>query len=273
MFALGAIAQPANLTNSSTPIVDSIPLDGVYHKTNLLDAKVTPYAAIRESDVIYQKRIWRQIDLRQKMNQIFASPKSRLIDIIMDAVLAGELTAYANPTGNEKEFSVILKPEEAKRAFSDSVVIPEIDSTGQTIGSHMVAGEFNPDSILLFQIKEDVIFDKQRSVAERRIISIAPMVRVSAGGVDYGEVPAFWIYFPEARHIFVTKEAPNPHNDATGLSFDDIFVKSFYDSYIVKESNPKDLRIKDYAVGIDRLKESERIKKALLDWEHDLWSY
>jgi hypothetical protein len=41
----------------------------------------------------------------------------------------------------------------------------------------------------------------------------------------------------------------------------------------VKESNTEDLRIKDYALGIERLYESERIKKALMDFEHDLWSF
>ena len=44
-------------------------------------------------------------------------------------------------------------------------------------------------------------------------------------------------------------------------------------SYIVKESNAKDERIKDYADGVDRLYESERIKKTLMDWELNLWSY
>lgn len=65
----------------------------------------------------------------------------------------------------------------------------------------------------------------------------------------------------------------NSHNDATSLTFDDLFMKRIFASYIVKESNDQDLRIKDYAQGIERLYESERIKKSLLDWEHDLWSY
>ena len=62
-------------------------------------------------------------------------------------------------------------------------------------------------------------------------------------------------------------------NDATGLSFDDMFMKRLFESYIVKESNPDDLRIKDYAQGIDKLYEAERIKKGMIDYEHDLWSY
>src|SRR5690606_14772849 len=86
--------------------------------------------------------------------------------------------------------------------------------------------------------------------------------------------PAFWVYFPEARHVLVNKEVMNRNNDATGLSYDDVFIKRMFASYIVKQSNPEDLRIKDY-IGddLERLFESERIKKALMDYEQDLWSY
>ncbi|MGV3510305.1 MAG: gliding motility protein GldN [Sphingobacteriaceae bacterium] len=272
-------AQQANYGNSTKPIDVGMekPLDGHYKKDNLLNAKVTPYANLREADVMFQKRVYREIDLREKMNRIYASPKARLIDIIMDAVTAGELTAYAHPVGgdpNVHEFSTVLKPEEAMGKFADSVLVQQYDANGDPIGNgSMVAGEFNPDSIVKFQIKEDWIFDKQRSIFEPRIIGIAPMVKIKAAGQDLGEQPAFWVYFPEARHTFVTKEVMSRANDATGLSYDDIFMKRLFSSYIVKESNPDDLRIKDYAQGIDRLYEAEKIKKEMLDYEHDLWSY
>jgi gliding motility associated protien GldN len=273
--AITASAQKANLGNGTKPVFDTAgtaPIDAHYKKDNILSAKVTPYANLREADVIFSRRVWREIDLREKQNAIYASPKARLIDILTESITAGELTAYAaNPTNDPKqaEFSQVLKPEEAMAKFADSVLVDDFDQqTGEKIGSHIVPGEFNPDSILKFQIKEDWIFDKQRSIWEPRILGIAPMVRVKGN-----DQPAFWIYFPEARHIFVTKEAISRNNDATGLSFDDMFMKRLFASYIVKESNPEDLRIKDYAQGIDKLYESERIKKSLLDFEHDLWSY
>ncbi len=253
------------------------PIDGYFKRDNILNARVTPYANLRESDVMFKKRVWREIDLREKMNSVLASPKARLIDVIMSAVMAGELTAYnAASTKDDRggdEFSSILKPEQALAKFADSVVVPEFNDKGEQIGSHIAAGEFNPDSVVRFQIKEDWIFDRQRSIYEPRIIGIAPMVKIRAAGMDLGEQPAFWIYFPEARQIFVTKEIVSRNNDATGLSYDDMFMKRLFTSYIVKESNPEDLRIKDYAQGVDKLYESERIKKQLLDYEHDLWSY
>ena len=274
---LQASAQAPNLNNDTKPKPAERPLDGYYQKTNILSAKVSPYASLRESDVMFRKRVWREIDLREKVNMIFASPKSRLITILTDAILAGELTAYdASSTKddvNGDEFSVVLKPEEAMSKFADSVLVPIFDKDGNQTGTVVKPGEFNPDSIVKFRIKEDWIFDKQRSVFVPRIVGIAPMIKISAAGQSFDEQPAFWIYFPEARHLLVTKAVVNRNNDATGLSYDDIFMKRVFASYIVKESNPEDLRIKDYAVGIDKLYESERVKKDLMDFEHDLWSF
>jgi gliding motility associated protien GldN len=254
------------------------PLDGYYKKTNILNAKVTPYANLRESDVAFAKRVWREIDVREKMNQYMASPKGRLIDILMDAIAAGELTAYdANPSKEDPDGDAFAKPltaAQAKSRMADSVLVDKFDpKTGDKIGSTMQAGEFNPDSIVKFRIKEDWVFDRQRSTFEPRIIGIAPMIKQKVTGVNLDYQPAFWIYFPDLRPLLATKEAVSRDNDNTGLSFDDVFMKRIFTSYIVKVSNDKDERIKDYAQGIDKLYESERVKKQLMDWELNLWQY
>ncbi|WP_342645781.1 gliding motility protein GldN [Mucilaginibacter sp. CSA2-8R] len=283
-------AQPAKNNVASTTfttqtVVDTTnkgkpferPLDGYYKKANILSARVTPYANLREADVIYAKRVWREIDLREKMNQYLGSPRARLIDVLMEAVEAGELTAYdPNPSKNDPNgdgFAVPLTPGKAKARLADSVVVDKYDAKGEKVGSSMQAGEFNADSIIRFRLKEDWVFDKQRSVFEPRIIGIAPLMKLKVAGIESDFQPVFWVYFPEARQVLATKEAMSRNNDATGLSFDDVFMKRLFTSVIVKQSNQKDERIKDYAQGIDRLYESEKVKKSLLDWELGLWQY
>ena len=254
------------------------PLDGYYKKTNILSAKVTPYPNLRESDVAFAKRVWREIDVRDKMNQYLASPKQRLIDILMTAIADGELTAY-DPTPDPKNdpngdgFSKPLAAGAARARMADSSIVDKFDKDGNKIGSVIKAGDFNPDSVVKFRIKEDWIFDRQRSIFEPRIIGIAPMIKPKAGGLDLDYQPAFWIYFPDARPILATKEAVSRNSDATGLSFDDVFMKRIFASYVVKVSNDKDERIKDYAQGIDKLYESEKVKKSLMDWELNQWQY
>jgi gliding motility associated protien GldN len=158
--------------------------------------------------------------------------------------------------------------------LTDSTIIHTFDkNTGDDIGVKRVAGQFNPDSILKFRIKEDWIFDKQRSVFEPRIIGIAPMIRPVAAGQALDYQPAFWIHFPEVRKVLAAHEIVMRHNDAGGMSFDQAFLKRIFTSYIVKQSNEKDERIKDYMEGIDQLYESEKIKKTLMDYELNLWQY
>lgn len=308
-LGLSAYAQQGNLSNSTTPIAaEEPPVDGYYVKSDILDREVVPYANIRPTDVAYVKRIWREFDVREKMNTLYASPKSRLIDVIMQAVLAGELTAY-DPTPTEDDptgdsFKTRLAPDQVLGRFgADSTLVEEYDEEGNVIASHFEASAFNPDDVVRFRIKEDWIFDKQRSVFEPRIIGIAPLVTPKMDEIT-GEAPvdleglntvddipglglagntptiaadaypAFWIYFPEARHVFINKEVTSRHNDATGLSYDDVFIKRLFSSYIVKQSNPEDLRIRDYLDnGLDRLYEAQRIKKTIIDFEQDLWSY
>ena len=253
------------------------PLDGYYKKSNILNAKVTPYPNLRESDVAYAKRIWREIDLREKMNNYMLSPKQRLIDILMTAIQNGELTAY-DATANDKNINdpdgdAFSKPITAVQAYStmvDSVSKVDIDKDNNKTYTK-VAGVFVADSIVKFRIKEDWIFDRQRSIFEPRIIGIAPMIKIKENNNQYQ--PAFWIYFPEARPILAVKEVVSKTNDNTGLSFDDVFMKRIFTSYIVKESNEKDESIKDYETGIDKLYEAEKIKKSLQDWELNLWQY
>jgi len=255
------------------------PVDGYYVKNNILTAKAVPYPTLRESDVVMSKRIWAEFDLRETRNKFMGSPKARLIDVLMEAIANEELTAYdANPhpeldDPNGDAFSTPLTAAGAKAKMADSSVVDIIDSKGEKTGTKLVPGEFNPDSVIRFRIKEDWIFDKQRSVWEPRIIGLAPMIKPTAAGVELELQPAFWIYFPAARQILATKEVFMGKNDAAGLSYDDVFLKRMYTSYIVKESNAEDLRIKDYAEGIDRLYESERVKKDLMDWELNLWQY
>lgn len=304
LFSAGTVsAQQANLSNSTTPIsLGEPPVDGFLIKADLKDRTVMEYARVRPEDVAYVHRIWQEFDLREKANAIYASPRSNLMQIILEAVQAGELTAYDptptadDPTGDS--FKTVLPSDQILGRFGgDSTLVEQYDEDGNVISSHFEPAAFNPEDIVRFRIKEDWIFDKNRSVFEVRIIGIAPLVtpktdefastgfsdefgslpegiNPTAPAMDIEAYPAFWIYFPEARHILVTKDAPSRLNDASGLSYDDVFTRRLFTSYVIKEERADGLRIKDYlAEGIDRLHESERIKKALVEFEQKRWSY
>ena len=80
------------------------------------------------------------------------------------------------------------------------------------------------------------------------------------GEVDYELL--FWLYYPEWREILATYDAFNPINDAQRRSYEDLFEKRFFSSYIIKESNVYDRPISAYAKGLDALAESSASRKS-----------
>ena len=130
--------------------------------------------------------------------------------------------------------------------------------------------------IIQYKLKEDWYFDKERSVMDVRIIGIAPVKYIRENndpkGAIIGTKEMFWLYFPECRYVFQNYFVQSSHNDSQRLSFDDLFWKRMFQSYIVKESNIYNRDIESYRSGIDALMESNQIKEKIFKLEHDLWS-
>jgi len=257
-------------------------LDGAYIKEHTQTKRVVPYPHIREADVMWAKRVWRVIDLREKINHPLYYPtepindRKNLFDVIRKALLEdGSITAYdPGPLLDDDEFTTPLMLSELKDIFTrvDTQQTEDLE-TGDFID---VIQEVTIESrdIKLYRIKEDWIFDKQRSKIDIRIIGIAPMQEKRGDdGEIRGYAPVFWLYYPECRYVFANHEVFNRTNDSERRSFEDIFWKRQFSSYIYKWSNVYDRSIGEYKTGIDALLEGEEIKAELFNFEHDLWNF
>ena len=269
-----AVAFPAG-----AQVLDNPPRDGVYEKGHVGDKKPVPYVHLREADVVWSKRIWRVIDLREKINHPFYYPLiphngwKSFMTIVMDALREGSITAYE--ITETDEFLIPLTFEEimGRLERSDTVELqrpfPPYDYYDTVITT-----KFNSQDVKRIRVKEDWYFDKQRSQMDVRIIGICP-VRDSydENGNFRGFDPLFWIYFPEARQVFARNVQFNRFNDSERRTYDEVFWKRVFGSYVYKEQNVYDRRIADYAVGMDALLEAERVKNDLFKFEHDLWEF
>ncbi|MEE2837548.1 MAG: gliding motility protein GldN [Bacteroidota bacterium] len=257
-------------------------LDGAYVKETNLTKRVVPYPHLREADVMYKRRIWQEIDLRQKFNHTFYFPldpiqdRKNLFDVIREALLVeGSLVAYsAGPLGEDDEFTFPLSADSIRTILNPVTLVKQYDDFGEVIGTVQQSNELSSDKITRYRIKEDWIWDRQRSERYVRILGIAPMMEdFDVDGNSVGFRPLFWLYYPECRYVFANSEVYNMFNDAQRRTYEDLFQKRYFSSYIVKEDNAFNRQIVSYARGLDALAESERIQQELFNIEHDIWNY
>lgn len=254
--------------------------DGVYTKENTRTRRFIPYPHLREADVMWSKRVWRVIDLREKMNHPLYYPEQPILDrkslyqVIVDGALKeNTITCFNNPAFDDEFRYEMTKSEIEAKLFSWDTLMTEDPVTGETkmapVKDPVESGE-----IQQYWVKEDWFFDKQRSVLDVRIIGLCPLtLKKSETGEIVGTSPLFWIYFPEARPVFANQEVYMRHNDAERRTLEDIFWKRMFSSYVRKETNVYDRVILDYKTGLDALIESDRVKNDIFIWEHDLFHF
>lgn len=287
-------------------------LDGVYVKEHIPTKKLIQYPHLREADVMWEKRIWRIIDTREKINFPLYYPLLPLTDrwalwnIIVHHLTkeVGSLTPYYNfneltltefggdqflyplstsdPKYLEKVANLVsllgedpTTPIQTVDAFGNPMdSIKGYDAAGNALYAYPPRDTIKIEAkdIVGWELKEDWFFEKQRSVMDVRIIGIAPIAMIE-DPITKQKSPKtmFWLYFPELRYILQNYFVYNRQNDAQRMSFDDLFWKRMFNSYIKKESNIYDRRIVDYTSGVDALLESDKIKQGMELIEHDVW--
>ncbi|MDD2385886.1 MAG: gliding motility protein GldN [Bacteroidales bacterium] len=283
-------------------------LDGAYMRENTVERTFVPYQNIREADAMYSKKILRVVEMREKQNHSLYFPITRmtypagigvqpqrsrvnLLYLINNIGILGE--QYEMHTGALIEDTIIyslrypvykLNPSDITNWHripieNDDPLRNELLSYYETIQEQDIDGniiDVRIPSILedtrimdKLWIWEEWVFDKQRSLMDVRIIAMSP-----DGWNDDQRIWPFWIYFPDYRPLFAKYEVFNTFNDAEHKTFDDIFFKRKFTSYIVAETNVYDNRlIADYLLGIDAIREGERIQAELFKFEHDQWEY
>ena len=258
-------------------------LDGIYRPEHTLERRVIPYAPLREADVMWLQRVWRVMDLREKINHTMYFPekpaqgRKSLFDVIKDALLNdGTLTAYSpGALGDNDMFTVRMTTDEVRGLLNRKDTAFTQDLTTGEMVQQIVDIEVKSTEVKWYEIKEEWFFDRQRSVMDVRIIGICPMKakKDDLTGEFRGLQKMFWIYYPEARYVFVKSEVFNRGNDVERRTYEDIFWKRQFGSYITKTSNVYDRAIVQYKTGLDALLEAESIKDGILKMEHDLWSF
>ncbi len=279
------------------PKIDSLPItfvkksfrpDDAIERNLVKDRTPLPYEYLREDDAVYREKIWREIDTREKMNLPFRysanedNGNQRFISILFKAIQDGPdnggVTVFSNV--DDRFTTPMTIADVAKVVAGEPVSVPIYDSLGNVTGYKETTPEVNLDSFYKFQIKEEVIFDKESSRLFWRILGIAPVKNViTSQGVNLGESPLFWVYYPDMRPIFAKYEVYNGKNYGARMSWEELFESRMFYGRIIKSTldNPFDEMLSQQQGlknnRILQLLEGENIQNKVFNYEQNLWSY
>lgn len=261
-------------TSANDILIDTIPVtDGFYQVNNLSDAVPFAYPKINTKNIRFYKRIWRDIDLKDEKNFIFATPGASLIEAIMAGIKEGKLTPYSP---EDDSFKTRMTAREGEARFADSVLVPIFDDEGNQIDAQMALNEFNPERVTKFRIKEDLFFDKQRGRLETRIIGVAPLMDISTSeelAESVGSTPAFWLYFPQLRYTLVKIDVSDPDRGLYDMSMDDLFVQRKFESKIIRESSPGGQQTQFALTEEESNQDATEIEDKIEKYKKKIWTY
>jgi len=262
--------------------------DAIIERNLVKDRTPLPYENIREDDAVYRQRVWREIDVHEKMNLPFMykakedNGDQRLIYILLNNIKSGNITAF-DATVDDRFTTPMTFQQIAKGLVGEpyTIQIPDLakdpdGSKGLTRDS-VISPEFNPDDVERYEIKEEWVFDKESSRLHVRILGIAPEKTIrNPDGSFRAVTPIFWVYYPECRPLLAKYEAYNGKNYGAHMSWEELFESRMFASRIIKSTvdNPGDQFISEYIKDpILQLLEGENIKEKIFNYEQDLWSY
>jgi gliding motility associated protien GldN len=256
--------------------------ENAFDKSSLTQRTPLPYEHLRWDDALFAEKVWRELDLREKMNKVFQyeavddNGSQIFMDILMKAVLSGEVTAFS-----DERFTTPLALNEVQLLTAGSM-----DTVAQTnvsdpslIERYVVTRtSFDSKSVLKIRLKEEWVFDRESSRMFCRILGICPLkTQYAPNGKERGVTPMFWIYYPDIRATFTRYEVYNPKNmGQSRMTWEELFESRMFSSYVIKSTmdNPGNKNIKAYIKDpILALLEGDNIKEKMFNFEQDLWSY
>jgi gliding motility associated protien GldN len=250
---------------------------------------------IHDSDQMYRKTVIRAMDLREPQNKPVFARNHEMPRLFIEAVRAGKLTPYEND-------SIMLSKKVPLEEFEKRLLLPSADDGtdgdddpfggGWDVGGfgddfggaeeeeEEISNTFFPRDLYQMEIKEDVIFDKQRSVLYYDIIALTIFVPADHPENIRGiQMPiASFSYKEVVENVFDGNPDAvwiNPKNDRHHHTLTDAFELRLFSSYIIKVSNPDDAYLVDIYGGNQKtgIFASQWAAFELMEYEHNLWEF
>lgn len=270
-------------------------LDTAFRKTLRWDGAFAPdtsnamipldYEYLRKDDALYAEKVWRELDLREKMNQIFRynsqddNGDQKFIAILINAVRSGRVLAFQDDRFTQPLDQTGIQTAMGGAAGSDTNKVFDPNDNSKILEYVVTPRTFNTNDVMKLRIKEQWVFDRESSRMFCRIIGICPLKTDYFEGTkrERGVIPMFWVYYPDLRPLLASYQVYNSKNmGASRMTWEELFESRMFSSYIVKSEldNPSNKAIQAMIKDpILRLLEGDNIKNRIFDYEQNLWAY
>lgn len=237
------------------------------------------HTAPADADLVWQRDIYRQIDLKKDANAPLYFPEDvidgqeNLFRLILNLVVSGKIPAYEYLDGREvftdqykikvgetlDRFGIYYQQGKGSTANNPKFEIAEADvPTGQVLNYYVI---------------EKWEFDKRSNQTKTRIVAICPILNRIG---DYGEetrYPMFWVKFDQLRPFMAQQYVfLNDDNNLARYSLDDYFTLGMYEGDIVKTKNLRNLSMQQMFPDPDDLRAAQdSIDNRLRNFGGNLW--
>ncbi|WP_436514826.1 gliding motility protein GldN [Ekhidna sp. To15] len=256
---------------------------------------------VEEAQVMFKKTVWRRMDMEEKQNRPFFSLNGEVSRLLIEAVDEGLLTPYRSDSCINFMPDIIFVSNVSVEREQNPFVGGGFNSGGfDSFGDDSSADaateeqtdetrqEAIPENLFsVLYLKEDVIFDRNRSRMYNYIRSVSIALPRDAGSLynpagferkvahfRYDDVVALFRgpYADRAKYY-------NRQNSGKHMNMSDAFELRLFNAPIVKISNPQDLDIRQ--LYSDEMAEDpmsviviqQKYEYDLMEYESELWEY
>lgn len=248
--------------------------DSAYQQRLPEAAHLLPRPFVREADVAWSKKMWRDIAVNHPQNRRFVENRHPLLATLLDI-------ARQNPTKAriyaDEQFSEPISYDKLMEKLQPSVwvVVTDPDTDKQYV--EQVQNDFNQTTIVKFRLKEEWFFDIKNGAMQASILGIAPIREVYDSLGNYrGEEPLFWAYFPDFERELSRYTAYFEPDIAQApiLSWNDVLTGRYFNSQVYnKIPNTADQSAQGNSLGLDSQNEKAHLRKSISAVEQALWRY
>ena len=270
---------------------------------------------VDESNIMWKKRLWRRMDLNEKQNQPFFSKGNEITKYLLEWVQSGVLQPYKTDSLKTKmtkeDFlkNLVMENSVGDNALSDAEKAAgfgtESSGGATTAGGDDGWGDPKPKAaagttpavndgfngpkpattggelyfakeLSILQIREDAIFDKQRSRLYFDIQSITIIIPANKTTAGFDKEVASFKY-KDLDKLF--RSNPNcvyynEQNEAQHKNMADAFDLRLQHARLIKIGNSKDNDLDTVYGGTKQgLVMSQQEEYKLMEMEHNLWEY